>query len=71
MDTTEDFYYCCEPGCKAPNKMMTTFADFSKGVHNGHKLRAISDLRIELTDTLSLNSIDKDCKDELIKYIDQ
>ena len=42
MDTSEDYFYCGEPDCMAPNIMMTTMADICKGSHNGHKLRAIS-----------------------------
>ena len=48
MDTAEDYFFCGEPECKAPNKMMTTFTDFYKGLHNGHKHKAISKLRDEL-----------------------
>ena len=51
--------------------MMTTFAEFSDGVHNGHKLRAISKLRAELTDTHPLRRIENDLKEELFNYIDQ
>ena len=50
MDTTEEYYYCGEPECKAPNKMMTTFTDLYKGPHNGHELKAISKLRDELSE---------------------
>ena len=50
MYSSEDYYYCCEEGCTAPNKMMTTFADQCNGLHNGHELRGISQLRAELTD---------------------
>ena len=42
MDTTEEYYYCGETECKAPNKMFTTATDLFKGSHNGHKLNAIS-----------------------------
>ena len=43
----EDYFYCCEPKCKDPNKLITSFKDqFTH--HNSHKLGRISDLRNEL-----------------------
>ena len=42
MNPIEEYYYCCEMGCKAPNKMLTTIAEFSNGLHKGHKLRGIT-----------------------------
>ena len=44
----EDYFYCCHLGCKAPLKMVTTIADHRRGLHNGHELRGISELRTEL-----------------------
>ena len=42
MDTAENYFFCGEPECKAPNKMFTTVTDLWEGLHNGHKLKAIS-----------------------------
>ena len=54
---------------------MTTFTEFRKGVHNGHEVRGISELRMELEelnkDNHPMRTTDNDCKDDLMKYIDQ
>ena len=54
---------------------MTSFTDFRKGVHNGHEVRGISELRKELeefnTDNHPMRTTDNDSKDDLMKYIDQ
>ena len=73
MDQVEDYYYCCEPNCKAPNKIITSFKDQFPH-HNSHKMCSFSELRNELkelyTDTHPIKS-QKDNKDELLSYIDQ
>ena len=55
--------------------MFTTITENRKGAHNGHENRGISELRTELEEFDKKNhplyTINKDFKDDLIKFIDQ
>ena len=68
MDQVQDFYYCCEPKCEAPLKMIRSLDDQLEH-HNTHKLGRISQLRSELKVLYTDNSL-KDYKDELLSLID-
>lgn len=71
MNQAPEMYYCIEEGCEEPLKVIFSVEDHVKR-HNGHKCKAMSELRKELSNDSHSLKIVKSKGDTEIKltYID-